>query len=65
MNKTELVAEAYNEVIEFVIQNRDLQFLQCWQEGDLKAIIDEWPEFDINSEAQQRLISESGGINHG
>lgn len=65
MNKIELLAASYNEVIEFVIQNRDLQFLQCWQEGDWKVIIEEWPEFDINSEAQQWLINESCGINHG
>jgi hypothetical protein len=65
MNSIDFVTECYNEAIDFAVQNRDIQFLQCWQEGDWKAIIEEWPEFDINSEAQQWLIKESGGISYG
>ena len=58
-----LLQDSYNEVIQFVIEQRDLDFLHCWFEGDWKAIKEEWPEFDINSEAQQLLIQESGGMN--
>jgi hypothetical protein len=59
-----LAIDAYNEAIEFTIDMRDLDFLRCWQEGDWQCIIDEWSDFDIQSEAQQWLIEQSGGINY-
>ena len=51
---------AYNEIIEFVLQNDDTDILRCWNEGDWEAIHDEWPEFNIMTEAQQNLMRESG-----
>lgn len=66
-NQAEVKAQAvenarncYNEVLEFVLSERDLDFLRCWVEGDWEAINEEWPEFNIRSEAQLRLMQESG-----
>lgn len=55
-----LITEAYNEVIEFTLKERDLDFLRCWQEGDWAAIHDEWPDFNLFTEAQINLMKESG-----
>jgi hypothetical protein len=57
--------EAYNEAVQHAIQNDDgcgLAFLETWVEGDWPKLAEEWPEFDLNSEAQQLLIKESGGM---
>lgn len=61
----ELIKESYNEAIEYAIKNDDgygLAFLEHWSEGNWCVINDEWPEFNLNSEAQQHLIKESGGM---
>lgn len=67
--KQELLAEASNEAIQFTLDGFDssdyesaIQFLQYWYEGDWPAIQKYYPEFDLNSEAQQALIKESGGM---
>ncbi len=52
--------ESYNEALEFATGNRDWDFLDCWIEGDWQAINDEWPEFNLQSEAQLSLMQESG-----
>lgn len=61
----ELLQEAYNEAIEFALLDLDgygLAFLQHWTEGNWHTIAEEWKDFNINSEAQQYLIKESGGM---
>jgi len=61
----QLTIQAYNEAVQHAIQNDDgcgLDFLETWVEGDWPKIQDVWPEFDLNSEAQQHLINESGGM---
>lgn len=64
----ELIAEASNEAIQYAIDlalldsDDSMSFLQAWNEGDWTYIEDMFPNFNINSEAQQALIKESGGM---
>lgn len=63
----ETLQEASNEAITFALQNVDgygLEFLREWNEGNWCTIENEWPEFNIQSIAQQYLISQSGGMNY-
>lgn len=39
-----------------------ISFLQLWSKGCWPEIAEEFPDFDLNSEAQQALIKESGGM---
>lgn len=64
----ELLSEAANEAIQYsldlsLLSSDDaMSFLQAWNEGDWTYIVDSFPNFNINSEAQQVLIKESGGM---
>ena len=66
--KQELLAEASTEAIQYAIDlalldsDDSMSFLQAWSEGEWLYLLEHFPEFDINSEAQQALIKESGGI---
>lgn len=63
--QNQLTIQAYNEAITYTLKNDDgygLAFLNCWNEGDWLSIHNEWPEFDLNSEAQKWLITQSGGM---
>jgi hypothetical protein len=67
--KYQLTVQAYNEVIEFILEatiSSDYMdrhyFLEAWNQGDWCAIQNDWPEFNLNSEAQQHVINESGGM---
>lgn len=65
----QLTIQAYNEVIEFMLEASCSDgymdrhyFLEAWQQGNWLEIQADWPEFDLNSEAQQWLINETGGM---
>lgn len=56
--------DALNYTLELAEDDRDdaINFLDRWNEGDWKYLIEHYPEFNIMSEAQQALIKESGGM---
>ena len=64
----ELLAEASSEAIQYAIDlalldsDDSMSFLQAWNEGDWTYIKDMFPDFNLNSEAQQALIKASGGM---
>lgn len=68
LSKQELLAEASNEAIQYAIDlalldsDDSMSFLQAWNEGEWTYITDMFPNFNINSEAQQALIEASGGM---
>lgn len=68
LTKQKLLDQASIEAIQYAIDlalldsDDSMSFLQAWSEGEWQYIVDMFPNFDINSEAQQALIKESGGM---
>ncbi|WGH49666.1 hypothetical protein [Alishewanella phage vB_AspM_Slicko01] len=61
MDHASLITQAYNEIIEFTIDEQDIDVLQCWSEGEWRLIEENWPDFDMTTPAQKNIIKMSGG----
>lgn len=60
MKDSELIQEAQNEAIKFALLDLDgcgLDFLKRWVDEDWPEIQEQWPEFNLHSEAQLYLIT--------
>lgn len=69
IKKLALLSEATIEAINYALvigeeYNADdaTNFLFAWNEGSWDYIVEHYQDFDINSEAQQTLIKESGSM---